>query len=286
MEVLFIIPPSPFLLDEKVFINLGILKVAASLEKKGVNVKVLDLAGKTDYIEYCLNYIKENNPSVIGITTTTPQYPFVVSLVREVKKTFTKKIIIGGAHPTLVHTSYKKEKSSNTIGRGTKNWNSITELFDVVVCGDGEFAIFKALDSLNSNETVVIDADKTDSDLFMSSSDFDESMFPARHLIDLGSYNYKIDGENATSIIAQLGCPFACGFCSGRNSPMLRRIRQRSSDNIVEEIDIIYENYGYKGIMFYDDELNVNTSVNELMQKLIDYQNKKGISLRNAFCFI
>ena len=40
-----VIPPSPFLLDERVFVSLGILRVASSLEERGVNVGVLDLSG-------------------------------------------------------------------------------------------------------------------------------------------------------------------------------------------------------------------------------------------------
>src|SRR3954447_1116755 len=37
-----IIPPSPFLLDERVFVSLGMLTVAASLERAGYRVAVLD----------------------------------------------------------------------------------------------------------------------------------------------------------------------------------------------------------------------------------------------------
>ena len=37
-KVGLIIPPSPFLLDERVFVSLGILRVAASLEAQGVDV--------------------------------------------------------------------------------------------------------------------------------------------------------------------------------------------------------------------------------------------------------
>ena len=35
--------------------------------------------------------------------------------------------------------------------------------------------------------------------------------------MDVGSYHYTIDGHRALSLIAQLGCPFECGFCGGRS---------------------------------------------------------------------
>jgi anaerobic magnesium-protoporphyrin IX monomethyl ester cyclase len=43
------IPPSLFLLDERVFMSLGILKVAAVLEREGITVELLDLSGVKNY---------------------------------------------------------------------------------------------------------------------------------------------------------------------------------------------------------------------------------------------
>ena len=40
-----------FLLDERVFVSLGILKVAAVLEAAGVSVELLDLSGIENYVE-------------------------------------------------------------------------------------------------------------------------------------------------------------------------------------------------------------------------------------------
>ena len=49
--VCLVIPPSAFLLDERVFTSLGILKVAAILEEAGFSVEVLDLSGIENYEE-------------------------------------------------------------------------------------------------------------------------------------------------------------------------------------------------------------------------------------------
>src|SRR4029077_19653363 len=77
-----------------------------------------------------------------------------------------------------------------------------------------------------------------------------------------------IDGVRSYSIIAQLGCPFACGFCAGRHSPMLRHIRMRSADNIVAEMRHLRSRYRTRGFMFYDDELNVNRGLVDLMNNI------------------
>ena len=48
-KICIVIPPSPFLLDERVFPFLGPLKVAAALEAAGVPVEVLDLSGYKNF---------------------------------------------------------------------------------------------------------------------------------------------------------------------------------------------------------------------------------------------
>src|ERR1700752_2863625 len=95
---------------------------------------------------------------------------------------------------------------------------------------------------------------------------------PGRHLVDVDSYNYTIEGERSLSLIAQLGCPFSCGFCGGRESPMLRRVRMRTTQSVVAEMQQMYQTYKGRGFMFYDDELNVNPQMLELMRAIEQVQ--------------
>ena len=78
-KICLIMSPSPFLLDERVFMSLGILTVAAALEEKGYVVDMLDLSGIKNYLDAIKNYIALNpDVSTYGITSTTPQIPLVV----------------------------------------------------------------------------------------------------------------------------------------------------------------------------------------------------------------
>jgi radical SAM superfamily enzyme YgiQ (UPF0313 family) len=52
----------------------------------------------------------------------------------------------------------------------------------------------------------------------------------------------------------------------------------RSDDNIIEELRALYLEYGYTGFMFYDDELNVNTGVVGLMEKIARVQRDLNTS--------
>ena len=73
--VCFIIPPSPFLLNERVFMSLGVLKVAAVCESAGYPVEVVDLSGVENYEHAIEAHLGRTRASHFGITCTTPQLP-------------------------------------------------------------------------------------------------------------------------------------------------------------------------------------------------------------------
>ena len=52
-----IIPPSPFLLDERVFPSLGILKIASVLKSR-YELNVLDLSGIKNYLDVLKMYLE------------------------------------------------------------------------------------------------------------------------------------------------------------------------------------------------------------------------------------
>ncbi|MBI4431302.1 MAG: B12-binding domain-containing radical SAM protein [Candidatus Omnitrophica bacterium] len=276
--ICLITPPSIFLLDERVFINLGILKVAAVLERAGYPLEVLDFSGIDNYEEALRDHLESSAAQVFGITSTTPQMPQskkIADIIREVRPE--AKLILGGPHVTLVHTAYQKELKRGESGRATRAFEELAGLFDSLVIGDGEDAIHLAL---GEGSPKVVDANDRKSSLFLTNSRYETLPFPARHLVDVKSYRYTIEEKPATSLIAQLGCPFSCGFCGGREAPYLRNVRMRTSENILAEVEHIYRTYGYTGFMFYDDELNVNPKMVELMEGLTRLQERLGAEFR------
>lgn len=278
ISVCLINPPSAFLLDERVFVSLGILKVASSLEAHGYGVHFIDLSGIENYLEAIADHVRTCTDQALGITATTPQFPAVNQIARVVRTLRPDlKIILGGPHVTLVYSALKLEKKRGRIGRAHRAVAQLEAAFDVLVSGDGELSIMEAL---KCDAPKMIDGDDPRSGLFLTDEMFTHSPPPARHLVDLKSYRYSIDGKPATSLIAQLGCPFNCGFCGGRNSNSLRRIRNRSVDSVVREVEALHREHGYTGFMFYDDELNVSRTMVQLMNGLADLQSELGAEFR------
>ena len=258
--------------------TLGILKVAAVLEKSGYPLEVLDLSGIENYEEAVKDHCQYTKARIFGITSTTPQMPAANRIARLIKAELPfSRLMLGGPHITLVQTAYKKEKSDGIDGRAAKAFRDLSEIFDVLISGDGEEAIF---DAIGDHPPKLVDANDRKSEFYLTNQNLEELPFPARHLVDVSSYHYLIEGRRALSIIAQLGCPFECGFCGGRQSPMLRGVRTRSSESIIREMREMHKNYGATGFMFYDDELNVNPKMVELMEAVTALQKELGVDFR------
>ena len=238
-KVALIIPPSPFLLDERVFPFLGILRVAAAweMQRPDLKIEVVDLGGIENYLDVISDYIDGNRGELefVGVTFTTPQTPNAVKVAQQVRKVAPPlKIVAGGSHPTLMHTAMKREHKRGVFGeRAERDVRRLQKVFDVLVCGDGEFT----LEAVLGMSSGVVDVDDRTSPLFLNNQTFSETPNPARHLIDLSSYNYTIEGAKATSLISQLGCPYQCiaGFERVATEHGLIRI-----DDIV--VDSIFSN--------------------------------------------
>jgi radical SAM superfamily enzyme YgiQ (UPF0313 family)/intein/homing endonuclease len=208
-SICLIIPPSIFLLDERVFPSLGVLKVAAALERDGVYVEVLDLSGVENYTHALEDHVRQSTVNWFGITSTTPQMPAarqILETIKDVRKD--ARVMIGGPHPTLVAAAAKRERRMRAPGRACRALDQLLLMFDCVVAGDGEYAVKLAMQGVAQ----LVDADDPKGALFMTEEMYDRTPPPARHLIDLHSYRYHIEGHRATSLIAQLGCPFNCSF--------------------------------------------------------------------------
>ena len=278
-KVCLVIPPSEFLLDDRVFPSLGVLKIAAVLEKAGHAVEVLDLSGIGNFLDVIGHAVSATDYDAVGITVTTPQLPSVFKIrnrICELRPNL--KLILGGAHVALAYAGRVQELKAKRIGgRASRAVRKLEENFDVLCAGDGEVAIFAAL---RDDAPKYIDGDDHKSELFLTDELYEVTPPPARHLIDLTTYKYSIEGFPATSLIAQLGCPFACGFCGGRFSKSLRVIRTRSHESIVQEVADLHDKYGFTGFMFYDDELNVNPKMVALMNGLAELQGQRGVEFR------
>ena len=83
----------------------------------------------------------------------------------------------------------------------------------------------------------------------------------------------KMDIKNSKkewfgSIITSRGCPYKCTYCSS-TAFWKRRVRTRTSGNILAELKHLKNEYNLKTFTFWDDSFGVNLKViKELCEKI------------------
>jgi len=258
-RIALINPNSPFLTNERVFPNIGLVRVATQLKANGYNVDLLDCAG-VDYSDSVAKQIA-NSYDIFGFSSTTPQFPRVFRMNHIIKENNKHaKTILGGAHASAMYP---------LVERGDKDIN-VTDLysFDTIFAGEAELDNAERIFEKGMIKVPIIKS-------------IDDTLVPDKSLIDIKSYKYYLNGTN---IQTQRGCPHQCTFCSGRDTEMYNKVRQHSPERVLKEMDEQNKEYGLKSFMWYDDEINLN--VNRLEELCIvlstrDYQHRGFIRSDN-----
>ena len=235
-KIALINPNSPFLTNERVFPNIGLVRVATQLKADGYNVDLIDCAGRKDADKL----MKEiaNKYDVFGFSSTTPQFPRVYKMNKIIKKhNPNAHTVIGGAHPSSLYPLMMRNVQDINIYD--------LKSFDTIFVGEGELDNAKRMLEKGVVKVPII-------------KNIDDTLIPDKDFIDAKSYKFFLNGEPTTNIQTQRGCPHQCVFCSGRDTEMYNRVRMHSPERVLEELDEQNRKYGFNCFMWYDDEINLN----------------------------
>jgi len=239
MKTLLINPPYPFL--EFPIMPMGLLYLAAVLERNGYEVQVLDLLVSRYTKDKVKRRLEEYQPDVIGVTAVTMNYPTASDILKYCKSVDPDVItLIGGPHVTFAPVDTLNEAP----------W------IDIVVMGEGEQTM---LDIVSGKKLEYIDGIAFRSDgarLTTNRSlieNLDELPLPARHLFPLSRY-HALAAHG--SVITGRGCPFNCIFCVGSKMGG-RRMRYRDPKLVVDDIEQCLA-YGFEEVNLEDDLFTIN----------------------------
>ncbi len=222
---------------------LGIAYLAAVAREGGHNVKIVDLNVEKKGLENIdLKFF-----DVIGITTDTPRYYESLKIAKEIKKSG-KPIIMGGYHVTFLDEEVLS-----------------TGLVDFVVRGEGEEIFLNLLNALENNTGLknILGISYIDGKKFIRNDDalppqnLDKLPFPARDLLPIRKYRTTLNGVPSANLITSRGCPYNCYFCASSKFGGIKW-RARSAKNIVDEMEMLRNQYGYRAFEFLDDNFTLS----------------------------
>lgn len=239
--------------DQQAYLPLGILYIAAYLEREGVNVELADyqtFGNSKSFSTGILIDSLENPAPVVGISCMSNLLPFVIQFSKELKKVYPdRKIVLGGVGPSPVA-------------------NEILDAFpyiDSVVSGEGEINMLRLLKG-NFNRCPMPEFPKN----------LDDLPLPAYNLLDFGKY------DASPSIITSRGCPYKCTFCTEPYNFGNSGTRFRNVDQILGEIELLHNLSGKNLFLFQDDILPLNT--NRFMRLMEGFRKLSFPMYWKCFC--
>ncbi len=279
MKIVLMIPNSKSVQSN---LRVGPLYLASYLKGHGhTDVTIIDAAHERLDHRGLANRLKGLSPDLVGISAMTLEFKEVHRLAGLAKESNKKcKVVVGGPYATSSPEYIMRDQN-----------------IDFAVIGEGERTMVKLADSLgNGNDFSQISGlayRKNQSCVVNPAAemieDLDSLPFPAWDLIDIKGYfsRFKHHSEtpfpssrNIAPLFTSRGCPYQCTYC---HNIFGKKIRFRSVQNVIREIEILVNDYGVKEIEIIDDCFNFDIPrAKEICDEIIRRKIKVAISFPNA----
>jgi radical SAM superfamily enzyme YgiQ (UPF0313 family) len=236
---------------------LGLGYIAAALEGEGHDVIFSDYTLSPVSSEEFKKQVENLKPDLIAISMMVRALPQVRTLIQLVKEVSNIPVVIGGPQPTIVPEFTLRYTGSDfaVLGEGEK---TIIELARAVNSGKNSFQDIKGLAFSQRDKKIVVNPGRE------FTPDLDSISLPAWKYISPAKYNLQpaltpVKERPIAPLITTRGCPYKCNFCGG---PLMwkRSFRMRSAKNIVDEIELLMNEYGVRQIFLSDDNFTLQKS--------------------------
>jgi len=232
----------------------GLAYIAAVLLRNGYKVEIYnqDLHHYPD--EHLTEYLDKNKFDVIGVSIIAGYYQYrkLLKISEAINKSKQRPFYIIGGHGPSPEPEFFIKKTNA----------------DVIVIGEGELTIIELLEALaNRNNFAHIKgiAYRTGEGVTVNEKrqlikDVDTIPFPAYELFPIEHYRllrmpHSTNKDFIMPVLSGRGCIFKCNFCYRLDEGL----RPRSNESIIEEVEMLKQNYGVTFIAFSDELLMSST---------------------------
>lgn len=259
-----------------VSIPVGIISIAAVLEKESYEVRIIDGDAENLTFDEILERVVREKPDYVGSTCMTATMDLTYRFYSKLKERLPEvKTIVGGPHVSAIPKGTLEESKD----------------IDIVVKGEGDDTIIQVMDALKNKRdltTVKGIAFRRDGEVVqMQDRELIKNLgklpIPAYHLIKYDLYrsymwNNWVSGHRSPvgSVFTGRGCYGECTFCAAKVI-FGQRIRYFPIERIKEEIDLLVNKYKVRVLYFQDDTFTANRL---LVNEICDYIIEKGYNKR------
>ncbi|MBM4055033.1 MAG: radical SAM protein [Planctomycetes bacterium] len=225
------------------------------LEQKGFEVDLIDAPADNFSIENIIEKTGTFQPNLIVLDTSTPSIDNDITVARKLKETCPGAfIILVGTHVSaLPEEVLNKDTCIDAIARNEYDY-TLPDLAKTL-SEKGDLKNVQGISYRNGSKIIHNPGRPYIENL-------DELPFVStvyKKFLRIENYFNPNALYPMVTITTSRGCPFPCTFCVYPQTLMGRGFRQRSIENVVEEMEYITKNFPQaKAIFFEDDTLTVN----------------------------
>lgn len=253
---------------------LGLLYVAASLEKYGETADVLDQSIESFSVTELRDKLKSGKYDFAGFYSDSTLKSTVCGYIKELKNSLNIPVVVGG--PGTLNNKAFFDAGCNIICNG-EGEVTICEIADYLK-GKKQLKGIKGI-SYSENGKIINNEPR---ELI---NNLDALPFPDREKTSFDKYYdfHKFTMRMPfTTLITSRGCPNNCSFCTSHVF-WKRKVRSRSPENIVKEIEEILEKHKLKYVYFLDENFGLNMKwlfefCNLMIKKKYDFHWCCGIN--------
>lgn len=249
-----------------IFVPVGIGSLLAVAEKEGIEAHCVDEQIEDNVLGKIQEHVKTLSPPYLfGFSVLTAAMKTAIPLSRKLKELYPDSVVLfGGIHPTAMPDEVLSYPHIDVVIRG-EGEVSLIELYRCVKEGR-DYSTVSGLSFRRDNKIV------------------HNAPAPAVNLDTIPGFPYHRFTSKKYDlgfIISSRGCPHKCIFCSNRITTG-RSYRIRSTEPIVEELEMLYHDYGRKFVLFLDDNLLVSR---KRIYKLMEEIKRRGFDKKMTFNF-